>query len=52
MSRNGFRPARFFVAPIRVFTNFPQYKNTNIANLVLAVPLEKNWANEVCNIEM
>ena len=26
-----------------VFTNSPQYKNANIANFVLAVPLEMNW---------
>ena len=38
--------------PREVFTNFSQYKNVNIANFVLAVPLERNWMNEFCNLEM
>ena len=38
--------------PIGFFTNFPQYKNANIANFVLAVTSERNWTNEVCNLEM
>ena len=37
---------------IEVFTNSPQYKNANIANFVLAVPLEMNKNNEVCNIQI
>ena len=37
---------------VRFFTNFPQYKNANIANFVLAVSLERNWTIEVCNLEM
>ena len=32
------------------FTNSPQYKNANIANFVLAVPLERNSTNEVYNL--
>ena len=34
------------------FTNSPQNKNANIANFVLAMSLEINWTNEVCNLEM
>ena len=34
------------------FTNFPWYKNANIANFILAVPLEMSQTNEVCNFEM
>ena len=34
---------------IAVFINYSQYKN---ANFVLAVPLEMNYTNEVCNLEM
>ena len=34
------------------FANSPQYKNANIANFVLSVPLEMNWTNEVWNFEM
>ena len=37
---------------VRFFTNSPQYKNANIANIVLAVSLERNWTNEVGNLEM
>ena len=37
---------------IEVFINSPQYKNANITYLVLAVPLETKWTNEVCNLEM
>ena len=35
--------------PIRFFTNSVQYKNANIANFVLAVPLEMNKSNTVFN---
>ena len=31
---------------------FSTIQNANIANFVLAVPLERNWTNEVCNLEM
>ena len=34
--------------PLGFFTNFPQYKNANIANFILAVPLEMNKTNKVC----
>ena len=37
---------------LEVFTNSTQYKNANIANLVLAVPLKVNQTKEVCNLEM
>ena len=37
---------------IGFFTNSPQYKNANIANSVLTLPLEISWTNEVCNIEI
>ena len=30
-------------------TNCPRYTNANIANYVLAVPLERNWTIEICN---
>ena len=36
---------------IESFTNSPQYKNTNIANFVLAIPFKLNQTNEVCNLE-
>ena len=36
----------------RVFHKLPQYKNANIANFILAVPLERNWTNEVYNLEI
>ena len=35
-----------------VFTNFRQYKNANIANFVLAVPLEINKTNGVYNLKV
>ena len=35
-----------------VFTNSLQYKNANIANFSLAVSLEMNEINEVCNLEI
>ena len=34
------------------FTNSRQYKNANIANFVLAVPLEMNQTSVVCKLEM
>ena len=37
---------------IKDLPNSPQYKNANIANFVLARLLERNWTNEVCNLEM
>ena len=37
---------------LEVFTNCTQYKNVNIARLVLAMPLEMNKTNEVCNLEI
>ena len=37
---------------IGVFTNSPQHKNANIANFVLTLPLERNWTDEVCKLEM
>ena len=37
---------------IRFFTKSPPYKNANIANFVLAVPLEMNETSEVCNLEI
>ena len=38
--------------PLGFFTNPPQNKNANIANFISAMPLESNWTNEVCNLEM
>ena len=35
-----------------VFTNSLQYKNANIANFILAVPSERNWTNDICNLEI
>ena len=40
------------VFTLEVLTDSPQYKNANIANFVLAVPLEMNKKSEVCNIQM
>ena len=37
---------------VEVFTNSPQYKNADIANFVLAVPLEMNKNNEFHNPQM
>ena len=37
---------------MEVFTNFPQYKKANIANFILAVPLEMNETEEVFITEM
>ena len=33
----------------RLLTNCPQFRNSDVANCVLAVPLEKNKINEVFN---
>ena len=41
-----------FSRQLEFFTNVSQYKNGNIANFVLAVPLEKNCTNEVYNLDM
>ena len=38
------------LGPIEFFTS--QYKNANVANFVLAVPLEMSRTNEVCNLKM
>ena len=35
-----------------VFTNSSQHKNDNIANFVLALPLEMNKTDEVFNFEI
>ena len=35
----------------RAFTNSLQNENANIANFVLAVPLESNWNDEVTNLK-
>ena len=35
-----------------IFINSPQYKNANIANFVLAVPLKIKWTNEISYLEM
>ena len=32
---------------VELFTNVPQYKNTNIANFVLVVPLENNCPGQL-----
>ena len=37
---------------IEFFTISPQYKNANIANFILALPLKINKSNEVYNLEM
>ena len=37
---------------IDFFTIPAQYKNANITNFILAVPLEINQTNEVINLEM
>ena len=40
-------------APDSLMRVFPQYKNANISNFVLAVPLKSSKkTNEVCNLEM
>ena len=38
--------------PVEVFRNKPQHKNANIANFVLAVPLENNCTNGEYNFKM
>ena len=46
---SGFTIRVFFPKSLqknRIFTNSPQY-NANIAHFILAVPLERNWTNEV-----
>ena len=35
-----------------VLANSTQYKNANIAHFILAVQLEINKTNEVCNLHM
>ena len=35
---------------LEFFRNIPQYKNANIGNFVLTVPLEINWTNDVYNL--
>ena len=37
---------------LEFFTNAPQCKNANIANFVLAVPLEIDYTNRVYNLEI
>ena len=37
---------------LEVFTNSAQYKNVNIANFLLAVPLKIYWTTEVSHLEM
>ena len=37
---------------LEFFTNCPKYKNANIANFVLALPLKINQSNEVFKLEM
>ena len=37
--------------PKEVFANSQQCKYANIANLILAVPLKVNLANELCDLE-
>ena len=37
---------------LEFFTNASRYKNANIANFILAVPLENNNINEVYNLEI
>ena len=50
--KNHFSPVTHKTIPIEFFLNSPQYKNANVANLVLAIPLQVDWANEVYNFEM
>ena len=40
------------VIPFEVFINSQQYKNDNIANFVLALPLKMNKTNEGCNFKI
>ena len=40
------------VVTIVFFTNSTQYKNGNIANFVLAVPLEIDYNNRVYNLKI
>ena len=42
---------RDLLTTLGVFTNSTQYRNANIANFVLALPLEGNWTNVVCNLK-
>ena len=37
--------AKNMILSIEFFTNSPQYKNANIDNFVLALPLKINWFN-------
>ena len=41
----------FMSMALEFFTNSPQYKNANIANFVLVMPLDINYASEVYDIE-
>ena len=52
LSRNVPIDHRNITVTLEFFTNPPQHKNDNIANVVSAVPSEWNWTNEVCNLEM
>ena len=38
--------------PLGFFTNPPQNENANIVNFISAMPLESNWTNEICNLQM
>ena len=37
---------------LEFFTNFVEYKNANIAYLVLTLPLKINWSNKAFDPEM
>ena len=37
--------------PTEFFANSQQCKHANITNLILAVPLKVNLANELCDLE-
>ena len=42
----------FHTTSIEFFTNSGQYKNANIANFVLPLPLKINQYNNVCDLEI
>ena len=42
----------FQIAQIEFFAIALQYKNGNIANFILALPLQINWSNKACNVEI
>ena len=46
------KDSRISGVTVEFFTNSQLYKNDNIANLILAVTLERNCTSEVCNLKI